>query len=153
MHINPKSQEFAKFRERQLNPQPDPTAPEVTPETIVHTTREQNTAYANEWRSTFVKWLHDNPPPRTGVDSWGVSAELEIFFCRWAMAQARNNRQYAGRLLGLNRTTLVERLKRYKMNDYPGRGESLVHQGFVKVETPISGPDCSAEPIPQAIAE
>jgi len=50
--------------------------------------------------------------PDEGVDLPGVVAGIERDLILRALARAGNNRADAARLLGLKRTTLVERLKR-----------------------------------------
>lgn len=63
-----------------------------------------------------LAWL-----PKRGLDLPRVLARLERLFLDQALERAGGNKQRAARLLGLNRTTLVEKLKRQRTKAFcPG---------------------------------
>lgn len=52
--------------------------------------------------------------PAEGIDLEQLLADVEFALTEQALARANGNKAHAARLLGLNRTTLVERLKRQR---------------------------------------
>lgn len=52
--------------------------------------------------------------PHDGIDLEELLRDLELSLIDQAMARANGNKAHAARLLGLKRTTLVERLKRQR---------------------------------------
>jgi DNA-binding NtrC family response regulator len=56
-----------------------------------------------------------NELPQGGVDLRGLLAGLETRLIQQALTRSRGNKNQAATLLGLNRTTLVEKLKRMRM--------------------------------------
>lgn len=59
--------------------------------------------------------------PPEGVDLYAVLAELEDRLIREALERSGGNKNQAAKILGLNRTTLVEKLKK-KNKSPPGTG-------------------------------
>jgi transcriptional regulator with PAS, ATPase and Fis domain len=53
--------------------------------------------------------------PSEGIDLPRFIEDLENSLIREALARTGNNRNQAAKLLGLNRTTLVERIKKRKI--------------------------------------
>jgi two-component system response regulator AtoC len=54
-----------------------------------------------------------SPAPGAGLDLRTALADLERQFIRSALERAQGNRTAAAAMLGLNRTTLVEKLRKY----------------------------------------
>ena len=40
-------------------------------------------------------------------------AHMELYYVEWALSEAKNNRNKAARLLGLNRTTIIEKMRKF----------------------------------------
>ena len=54
--------------------------------------------------------------PEDGIQLSAVVEQIENFYIREALRKTNNNKNQAARLLGLNRTTLVERIKKRKLS-------------------------------------
>ncbi len=67
----------------------------------------------------------------------GVMRRLEESAIRWALARAKGNKQAAARMLGLRRTTLVEKLRR---KHWPRGGERAESRGPGARAATASGP-------------
>lgn len=52
------------------------------------------------------------PLPEEGIDLKDILESVEIDFINKALKKAKGNRKKAAKLLGLNRTTLVEKIKK-----------------------------------------
>lgn len=62
-----------------------------------------------------ISKLHDMQLPEQGVNLTQFIEQLENSFIMQALNRTGNNKNQAARLLGLNRTTLVERIKKRRL--------------------------------------
>jgi DNA-binding NtrC family response regulator len=68
--------------------------------------------------------------PAEGIDLHAVLAELEDRLIREALERAQNNRTVAARLLGINRSTFHEKLRRMRARVAARTAKNVVEVAF-----------------------
>lgn len=88
-------------------------------------TANRNTTEILSTRSEVISPKNFSVLPEDGINLSQHIEELENSFILQALERTRNNKQQAAKLLGLNRTTLVERIKKRKISSINAPSKAL----------------------------